>query len=650
MTYTIVGVTGHIDHGKSTLVRMLTGIDTDTLPEEKRRGITIDLGFASFRNGIHRFALIDAPGHQRYIGNLLAGVSAIDVGLLVVAADQGIQQQTMEHASIVRGLDVKNLIVVISRIDLVDAFAVEQLSEELECFLSDLGFNELPIVPVSCISGEGIERLKSLLCEYAIRLADINEKPFKHVYTEARVPIDRVFSVEGRGVVVAGSIWNGEVRIGDMLQLAGTNESFRVREMEVHGENVASSQVGLRTAFNLVGSGSDKLCRGVELVSPGSYGVCEQLVVGLEIFADATEIRCPCTIQMHTATNSCTARILGVRRLVPGTSLVAIVNPAEPIVATYMQACLFRSPYPVGSFAAGRVLAAINKRGYKNRDLIDFGQSLLDACPADRLIAWVNLVRELDVTSRWISYQIGIPNSALDDIVRSIVDAKKVIRLGDILISRAAINASKKCILNTLANRTSGEEDSWMLEKSLLEKTLPSGSATLLAWSLEQLIGEGLLIRINGMVAMGTEGAVFTKKQRVQMEQILAMFSGTRKPPALSEISERLKLSRDSATSLLRFAVQQGLLIDLGHGLHISSQIFDILCRELSALLQVEQHLTVGSIRNAWQVSRKYAIPLLEFCDSELITVRSEDHRCAGPRLDVYCEAANKVESFIEKK
>ncbi len=650
MTYTIVGVIGHIDHGKSTLVRVLTGIDTDTLPEEKRRGITIDLGFASFRNGIHRFALIDVPGHQRYIGNLLAGVSSIDVGLLVVAADQGIQQQTIEHAAIVRGLGVKNLIVVMSRIDLVDAFAVEQLSEEIECFLSDLGFNELPIILVSCVSGEGIERLKSLLCEYAIRLTDNKAKPFNDVYTDARVPIDRVFSIEGRGVVVAGSIWNGEVRIGDMLQLAGTNESFRVREMEVHGENVESSQAGLRTAINLVGSGSDKLCRGVELVSPGSYGVCEQLVVSFDIFADAAEIRCPCTIQLHTATHSCTARILGVKRLLPGTKLVAIVNPEKPIVATYMQACLFRSPYPVGSFSAGRVLAGINKRCYKTRNLMDFGQSLLNASPADRLIAWANLVGELDVTRHWISYQVGIPKSAIVGIVGSITEEKKLVRLGDVLVSSASVNAVKKCICNTLMNRTRVGKNAWMLEKSLLELSQANGSAALVAWSLEQLIEEGHLLRINGMVAIGTEVSVFTKKQRMQMEQILALFSGTRKPPTLNEISEQLKLSLDSASSLLRFAVQQGILIDLGHGLHISSQIFGMLCRELSVLFQVEKHLTVGSIRDAWQVTRKHAIPLLEFCDSELITVRSEDNRCAGPRLGMVCEAVNKMESFIGKK
>ena len=167
MSYTIVGVIGHIDHGKTSLVGVLTGVDTDTHPEEKLRGITIDLGFASFSQGDYEFALIDAPGHQKYIGNLLAGVSAVDVGLLVVACDQGIQEQTLEHAAILQTLGVKKLIVAISRIDLSDEATKLELSEELEVFLADYGFVDVPTIPLSSVTGEGIDSLKSQLCEFA---------------------------------------------------------------------------------------------------------------------------------------------------------------------------------------------------------------------------------------------------------------------------------------------------------------------------------------------------------------------------------------------------------------------------------------------------------------------------------------------------
>lgn len=308
MTYTIVGVVGHVNHGKSTLVRVLTGIDTDTLHEEKRRGITIDIGFASFTEGSHRFAIIDAPGHQKYIGNLLVGVSSIDIGLLIVACDQGIQQQTLEHASIIRAIGVKKLIVAISRIDLADAKTVAVLSDELELFLGELGFNEIPIFPVSSVSGDGFDRLKSQMCSYASDLAnsDATEND-----GDFRMPIDRVFTVEGRGLIVAGTIWSGQVRIGDTLEIARCKTSFRVRGIESHGERVESSLRGIRTAINLVGATMDGISRGDELITPGFLIENEQLVVSLEVFADSKEIKCPCTVQLHTATQAFTAHLLG---------------------------------------------------------------------------------------------------------------------------------------------------------------------------------------------------------------------------------------------------------------------------------------------------------------------------------------------------
>ncbi|MEQ1824620.1 MAG: selenocysteine-specific translation elongation factor [Pirellula sp.] len=649
MTYTIVGVTGHIDHGKTTLVRLLTGVDTDSLPEEKRRGITIDLGFASYRDGDHQFALIDAPGHQKYIGNLLAGVSSIDVGLLVVACDQGIQEQTLEHASILRGLGLSALIVVISKADLVKTFTIKQLSEELEFFLSDLGFSELPIVPVSCVSGDGIAQLKSLLCQCAIRLEENANKVFAHAQSEVRIPIDRVFKVEGRGLVVAGSLWSGKISVGDTLQRAGTNDIFRVREMEVHGESVESSKAGMRTAINLVGPTNVDLCRGDELVSPGSYHTSDRLVICLEVFSEASEIRCPCKIQLHTATHSCSARILGLKSLVPGTKVVAIVNPEEPIVATLMQACLFRCPYPVGSFASGRVMAAIDSRRFKNRDLMEFGKKLIDANPSDRLLAWVELYGELEVNTYFGLYQVGVSEDELAEMVTALAANRRLIKLGAKLISVEASNNAKLRILKILKNRK-GAEQAWISEKSLLDQTLPSGTAVLIAWGVEQLITEGKLVRINGMIALGTEGDILTNKQRRQLEVIIALFEGARMPPTMKEISASLKLSSDAVSSLIRFAVQRELLIDLGNGFCVSTGIFRIFCRELFAIFTVDQSASVSCIRDRLQLTRKYVIPLLEYCDRVAITVRKNDHRNAGLKLLLHCDWEKTTEHTFESK
>ncbi len=284
MSYTIVGVIGHIDHGKTSLVAALTGIDTDTHPEEKRRGITIDLGFAAFNHGDHQFALIDAPGHQKYIGNLLAGVSGIDVGLLVVACDQGIQAQTLEHAAILQSLGVEKLIVAISRIDLSDDATLAELREELEVFLGDYGFAEIPIVPVSSVSGAGIDALKEQLCSFA---RDSDRVAGSHF----RLPIDRVFSVEGRGCVVAGTTWSGQVAVGDTVQIAGTDKTARVREIECHGEVIQHSRLGQRTAMNLAGVSANELTRGDELVTPGTHRTATRVLVDLQMFRETQPLR-----------------------------------------------------------------------------------------------------------------------------------------------------------------------------------------------------------------------------------------------------------------------------------------------------------------------------------------------------------------------
>ncbi|MCA9203651.1 MAG: selenocysteine-specific translation elongation factor, partial [Planctomycetales bacterium] len=338
--YSIVGVVGHIDHGKTSLVAALTGVDTDTHPEEKRRGITIDLGFAHCRIGERQFAFIDAPGHQRFIGNLLAGVSSVDIGLLVVACDQGIQEQTLEHVAILRQLGVPRLIVVISRTDLASEEDARELAEELRLFLSEYGFTEFPVVRVAAPSGLGLDDLRAELTA----AARVGERVASQHF---RLPIDRVFSVPGRGCVVAGTVWSGSVRVGDVVEIARTRQRVRVRELELHGVAVEDSRVGYRTAINLSGISARELGRGDELVAVGTHRSTTRLLIELSLFAEAPDVSCPAVVQLHTATTHCSARLVGAKRL--GTPCYLVAETDQPLVATYGQRCLFRRPYPVGS-------------------------------------------------------------------------------------------------------------------------------------------------------------------------------------------------------------------------------------------------------------------------------------------------------------
>ena len=629
MSYTIVGVIGHIDHGKTSLVAALTGVDTDTHPEEKRRGITIDLGFASFTEGDHQFALIDAPGHQKYIGNLLAGVSGIDVGLLVVACDQGIQAQTLEHASILQMLGVKRLMVALSRIDLATAEAQAELHEELELFLDDYGFTDVPMIPISSVKKIGLDKLKAQLCEFA----DAIEAPAVGSYF--RMPVDRVFSMPGRGCVIAGTVWSGSVSVGDNLELADSGEVVRIREVEVHGEAVESSIIGHRTALNVAGVSANEVSRGDDLIQPDVFRKSQHLLVELQTFRDAPELKCPATLQLHLAAAACSARITGVRRLQPSQSSVVVVEAERPVVAAFGQKCLFRLPYPVGTVGGATVLATLGEETKRTRKLIELGERIAMSDAVGRLVAWVEFLGEVDPTPAWLELQLGIPPEIADATIAAAVESGDVQKLSKTsrLVSAAAGERIKRHILELLNTHAEETQDAWLVEESAIQQSKSFGSFELIRWCLTSLVDAKTIVRLGRVIAVASDENSLSKKQQTRMAKIIAAFAGNRSPPTLKDISAQLELPIDTVTSLTRFAVQTGMLLDTGNGLLLSAEVFTEFCDELQELFAESPERPVADIRDRWQVTRKHAIPFLEYCDRMNVTSRQDSVRIAGTAL-----------------
>lgn len=629
MTYTIVGVIGHIDHGKTTLVGALTGTDTDTHPEEKRRGITIDLGFASYRDGEHQFALIDAPGHQKYIGNLLAGVSGIDIGLLVVACDQGIQEQTLEHAAILQMLGVNNLVVALSRVDLVDDEVLAALKEELDVFLEDFGYRDVPKLAVSSVTGEGLDELKELLKQFA------ESCPARAIGDYFRMPVDRVFTMPGRGCVIAGTVWSGQIRVGDHLLLADNTVPVRVREIEAHGESLEESKVGHRTALNVTGVAAADVQRGDELIQPDVFLRSRHLLLEVKAFPDVQEIKCPATLQLHIAATACSARITGTRRLVPGQSAVVVVETEKLVVATFGQKCLFRLPYPVGTMGGGTVLASLGDETKRTRKLIELGEKIALADDAERLIAWTEFHGELTPTAAWCALQIGVPAADQEAIIEQALATKLIRRLpkSSRLVAESAIARIQQEVIAVLTQQAEANQDAWAVEEAIVHQLQGFGSADLINWVIRLLIETGQLVRLGNRIAVGSDQNSLSKKQQARMGQIMAVFEGNRSPPALKEIAEQLQIPLESVTSLSRFAIQAKLLIELDQGLLLASTVFQELCSELKELFSQQPELSVADIRDRWQVTRKHAIPFLEYCDQQRITLRNGNIRTAGDAL-----------------
>ena len=628
--YTVVGVVGHIDHGKTTLVATLTGVDTDTHPEEKRRGITIDLGFASFAHEGHQFALIDAPGHQKYIGNLLAGVSRIDIGLLVVACDQGIQAQTLEHASILQSLGVERLIVAISRTDLTDRETFDGLRDELELFLDEFGFTDFPIVSVSSKTGDGIDELKSHLRS----AADGCDQSASGSWF--RMPVDRVFMMPGRGCVIAGTVWSGAVRPGESLYLTGAGKNVRIREIESHGHTVEQSLIGHRTAINVTGVSVDEVQRGDELLFPDVFPVVQRLLVEIRLFRDAPELKCPATVQLHIAAASVSARIVGAKKLGPSLSAVVVAETDQPVVATFGQRCLLRLPYPVGTIGAGKVVAALPVDRRRSRHLVEFGESLVMASKSERLVLWADWQGEFEPTAELCELQLGIAETDFESTIKSVLDSGRVLRLpdSDRVVSTRLAERIQQHVCEFLRTRAEESNDAWCVEDAVVESATGFGSRELIRWAIAVLTETRQIVRVGRVLAIASEQNVLSKKQKSRMEQIVALFEGNRSPPSVKEITQQLQLSEEVVTSLSRFAVQTGLLTDMGQGLLISTEVFQSLCVELHQLFTEQSERSVAEIRDCWQVTRKHAIPFLEFCDRRKITVRNENNRMAGPELE----------------
>lgn len=631
MSYTTVGVVGHIDHGKTSLVAALTGVDTDTHPEEKQRGITIDLGFASFAEGDHQFALIDAPGHQRYIGNLLAGVSGIDIGLLVVACDQGIQAQTLEHASILQILGVTRLVVVLSRADLADKMTQGELREELDVFLDDFGFTNVPMIATSLVTNLGIDDLKQELCEFARNVEA------RRVGKYFRMPVDRSFTLPGRGCVIAGTVWSGTVNVGDNLLLKGPERTVRVREVEVHGRSGTASTPGFRTALNITGVSASEVKRGDELIH-SVYPCSKHLLVELRTLPGTTEIKCPATLQLHIGATACSARVTGARRLKPSQSVVVVVETRTPVVASFGQKCLFRLPYPAGTVGGATVLATIGDELTRTRKLVELGENLALCGMDERIVAWTEFLGEVDATEEWCELQVGVPVAKREAVIEAAIAGGKVERLsGDTyLVSLQSVENIQRFVLKLLAKQTKESTDAWVVEESVIQQAKGFGTTEVIRRSLRSLVDDGRVVRLGMRIAIASDDNTLSKKQIARMEKIVALFENNRSPPSTKAIAEKLHLPEDAVTSLSRFGVQAGILLDCGSGLLLSLQMFRTLCQELQELFNTNPQQTVAEIRDHWQVTRKHAIPFLELCDAKDMTQRNGDVRIAGAELETF--------------
>ena len=631
MKSVIVGTAGHIDHGKSALVRALTGIDPDRLEEEKRRGITIDLGFANLDlqgpdGEPIRIGLVDVPGHERFVRNMLAGVGGIDLVLLVVAADESVKPQTREHFEICRLLSVQRGITVLTKSDLVDAETLEVVTMEVAEFLagSFLDPATSPIIPVSSKTGEGLDQLKRELARLA------TEVPAKDSSAVFRLPIDRVFSMKGFGTVVTGTLVSGTVHKEQEVEVHPTGKRLRVRGVQVHGHAAEEAVAGQRTALNLAGVETAELARGMMLTPPGMFHPVVRLGVQIDLLPWAKPLRQYARVHLHAFAAETIARVtlLETKQLLPSESGFALLRLDRPLVLFPGDRFILRQYSPVITIGGGCVLDAGEPAIRIDRDQrLPFLQAIASASPKEALLARVNRLWIFGLTVDEAVAETGWLPAHVQQLAAELKQASEIAIFGHVLITSRWLDRVRQDILAIATHFHEANPLLPGINKQELRETR-WGHVELFEGVVAGLLREKKLEADGELLRLPGRGVVLRDEEAESKSQIEQAFAKAGlQVPALKEVLASLPVDKTRAQKIVTLLLRDRVLVKLSDDLVFHRDALEALRRQIVAQKTKTPKLNVGNFKDLFGVTRKYAIPLLEYLDRERVTRRVGDER-----------------------
>jgi selenocysteine-specific elongation factor len=633
----IVGTAGHIDHGKTRLVGKLSGINTDRLPEEQARGISIDLGFAHFRAGDFQIGIVDVPGHERFVRNMVAGATGINVAMLVVAADDAVMPQTREHLDIMNLLGIQVGLVALTKIDLVDEDMVELARCDIEDNLAGTFLEGCPIVPVSSETGEGIDTLRETLLELCRNIQLPETLPL------FRMAIDRVFSIPGHGTVVTGSVLSGDVHVGDSLDLWPEGREVRVRSVQRHGEQADEAGSRQRTAINLASLKHDEVSRGDELATPDYLKPTKRLLVDLRLLENSPiGLKNRIEVGLHTGTREISCRvILKGRRLEPGERGYAELRLAEPMVATWGQRFIIRRISPAITLGGGTILDPHIPDLHRIRDVEAVASQLASPIPVERLAARLRQRDSVSSSDLTLASSIGVMPDELQQLLSALREDGKLLQLGrgerSIEIHADRLESLASSVRRTVREEVIRHQPRRSLPKpTLLTACRAITSANLLEFIFEHLVKKKELVELGENLGPADLQVQLTKQQRKNRDEILAQIAaGDLTPPMLKDLAKSLDLKSADVEQLLNLWVEDAMLIRVGDGLYYTPDALDEARQR--CVRQIEDHgpATMAELRDAWEVTRKYSVPLCEYFDAVGVTIRDGDLRSAGSKSEV---------------
>ena len=627
----ILGTAGHIDHGKSALIKALTGVDPDRLKEEKLRGITIELGFADLTlpSGQH-LGIVDVPGHERFVRHMVAGASGMDLVALVIAADEGVMPQTREHLEICQLLRVKQGLVVLTKVDLVEPDWLELVEEEVREALKGTFLDGAPIVPFSAVTGAGKDNLLATLAELA---ANVPPKPVTGIF---RLPIDRVFTIKGFGTVVTGTAISGRVKVAEAVAIYPPGFKAKVRGLQVHGQAVEEALAGNRTAVNLQGLEKEELERGMVVAPPGALISSRRLDAYLEILPSAPRpLKHRQAVRLHTGTSERVAMplILDADEMAPGSSGYVQFFLREPLALKPGDRLVIRSFSPAFTWGGGLVLH-VNPTRHKRRNpevLARFG-ILEKGSPEDVLRLYLSEAgaagrsrAELTALLPWDPVDLANRLNAMTRQGQVLYYDQENQRY---LLSATAQELERQS-LQILADYHRKFPLKPGLSKEELRRQLPPAmEVRLFNYLLGGMAQKKHLVSEKDLVRLSTHKVTLAQDQEDVSRRLEELYRrGHFSPPTFKEAAEASKIAPDKVKQLLQVLVNQGRLIKVKEDLYFHQAAIEALKAALIDFLKQNREITVNQFKDLTQTSRKFSIPLLEYFDSTRTTVRVGETR-----------------------
>ena len=626
----IMGTAGHIDHGKTTLIRALSGIDCDRLKDEKKRGITIELGFAflDFPAG-ERLGIVDVPGHEKFVKNMVAGAAGIDFVLLTVAADEGVMPQTREHLEICSLLGIDNGLVALTKTDAVDEELLELATEDLREFLSPTFLADAPVIPVSAHTGEGIDRLRQALQDKARSLGQ-KEKP--DIF---RLPVDRVFTMRGHGTVITGTLASGEVHLGDAVQAHPGQRRCKVRSIQVHGQSEEKVSAGRRTALNLAGVEVDDLQKGDTLAHPGRLFPETAWDVELTCLSSAPRpLKHRREVHFHHGTREILARVslLDAEELPQGQTALAQIRFPSPMVGIFGDRFVIRAYSPLRTIAGGKLLNPMGRRIKRFSSQLDPLYTLARADSETVLLTHLDLAGSSGLDFFRLQVLCNMSSKQLDKLLQDLGSKQRIFcfdRENRVYVSASVVQR----LITDLEEYIRRYHQKNPLQAGISRgqvasdwgKDLPQ---KLLHFLLERCQKLGLIVSEQEVLRLPEHRVTLGRDQSKLKEAILKQYQeGGITPPNLNDVLQALDIHTKQATPILQLLIEEGKLTKIKDGMYYSTEALQRIRELVLDYFSGNEELGPKEFKELTGLSRKYSIPLLEYLDKAKVTIRVGDVR-----------------------